>query len=71
MPINVSADKIVRIDGLVLGERMIARQDYDKRLLRHQFVFEIGLLLPAEESDIKLPALRGRLRALSSGRSKL
>src|SRR5258708_21218302 len=50
--------KIVRIDGLMLGERMIARQDHDKRLLRYYFVFEIGFLFPAEESDIKLPALQ-------------
>src|SRR6266704_2823662 len=37
---------------------MIARQDHDKRLLRYCFVFEIGLVLPAEESDIKRPALQ-------------
>src|SRR5882724_3496989 len=37
---------------------MIAWQDHDKRLLRYYFVFEIGFLFPAEESDIKLPALQ-------------
>src|SRR5258708_22742713 len=42
----------------MLGERMIARQDHDKRLLRYYFVFEIGFLFLAEESDIKLPALQ-------------
>src|SRR6266567_9015073 len=47
----------MRIDGLALSERMIARQDYNERLLRHQFVFEIGLLLPAEKSDIKFSPL--------------
>jgi hypothetical protein len=36
---------------------MIARQDHDERLLCDKFVFQIGLLLRAEESDIKLPAL--------------
>jgi hypothetical protein len=46
----------VRIDGLALRERMVARQDHDERLLRHQFVLEIGLLLPAEKSDIKSSA---------------
>ncbi len=47
----------MRIDGVALGERMIARQDHDERLLCYKFVFEIGLLLAAEESDIELPAL--------------
>src|SRR3977135_372891 len=37
---------------------MIAWQKYDKRLLRNYFVFEIGFLFPAEECDIKLPALQ-------------
>jgi hypothetical protein len=47
----------VRIDGVALGELMIARQDRDERLLSYKFVFEIRLLFAAEESDIKLPAL--------------
>jgi hypothetical protein len=37
---------------------MIARQDHDKRLLRNDFVFEIGSLFPAQESDVKRPALQ-------------
>src|SRR4029077_20810072 len=36
---------------------MIARENHDERLLRDQFVFKIGIRLPAEESDIELPAL--------------
>src|SRR6266436_8734 len=49
--------EIVRIDGLALSERMVARENHDERLLRHQFVFKIGLLFPAEESDIEFSAL--------------
>jgi hypothetical protein len=49
--------EIVRIDGLVPGEPMITRQKYEKRLRCHQFVFEIRLLVPTEESDIKLATL--------------
>ena len=36
---------------------MITRQKYDERLLCHQFVFEIRLLFPAKEGDIKLATL--------------
>ena len=49
----------MRIDGLVLGERMVAWQDHDDRFLCHQFVCEIRLLLfYAEEGHIKLSALQ-------------
>src|SRR4030081_1025612 len=36
---------------------MIARKKTDERLPCRQFVFEIGLLFPAEESNIKFSAL--------------
>jgi hypothetical protein len=36
---------------------MIARENHDERLLCYQLVFKIGLLLPAEKSDIKSSAL--------------
>ncbi len=49
--------EIVRIDGLALSERMIAREHYDEWLLCYQLVFKIGLLFPAEKSDIKSSAL--------------
>src|SRR5216684_1724451 len=36
---------------------MIAREKHDERLLCYQLVFKIGLLFPAEKSDIKSSAL--------------
>ena len=50
-------NEIVWIDRLAPSERMITRQKYDERLLCHQFVFEIRLLFPAKEGDIKLATL--------------
>ena len=47
----------MRIDGVALSERMIARENHDERLLCYQLVFKIGLLFPAEKSDIKSSAL--------------
>jgi hypothetical protein len=46
------------IDGLVSGEWMIARQDYDERLFPHQYVFEIGLRFYSQERNIKLSSLQ-------------
>jgi hypothetical protein len=47
----------VRIDGVALSERMIARENHDERLFCYQLVFKIGRLFPAEKSDIKSSAL--------------
>jgi hypothetical protein len=61
----------VWIDGVVPGETMVTRQKYEKRLPCHQLEYEIGILLPAEESDIKLAPLevvgQGR-RVVARGR---
>ncbi len=64
-------NEIVWIDGLASGKRMITRQKNEKRLRCHQFVFEIRLFVPPEESDIQLATLQvvgQRCRVLAGNR---
>ena len=49
-------DKMTRIEGLARRKPMIARQDRDERLFRHQLIYEVGIRFRTKKSDIDLSA---------------